>query len=182
MQRLLDDLLSYAQLSDNLPEPQEIDLNVIVNTAMTDLEILSKEKNASFEIGPLPKIKGISFQLYQLFLNLLSNALKFSKNTEPPFITVSSSEVSRDDLPKLTFSNTRKYHHITVKDNGEGFEEEHAEKIFEVFQQLKTSSGSTGSGIGLSIVKKVAQNHHGLVTAESTPTVGTTFHIYLPAD
>ncbi|HZB11791.1 MAG TPA: ATP-binding protein, partial [Chryseolinea sp.] len=124
-------------------------------------------------------IDGLSFQMHQLFLNLLSNSLKFSKGNEPPLITISYKTISHAELPEELLVKNRRYHQIIVTDNGIGFNQDQATRIFEVFHRLPSGNAS-GTGIGLAIVKKVIQNHDGLVIAEGRPGEGATFKIYLP--
>lgn len=146
-----------------------------------DLEVSISESNAKIISSKLPTIKGISFQLHQLFLNLLSNGIKFSKPNESPWINISSKIVSQADMPVELIVKNKPYYQITFKDRGIGFEREQASRIFEVFQRLKPAPYTRGTGIGLAIVKKVVTNHDGMVTAESEPNQGAAFHIYLPA-
>ena len=143
--------------------------------------MLTIEKNAIIEYDHLPTISGVSFQLHQLFLNLISNALKFSKNGIAPHITIRyrlllGSKIFniQEVKPFLT------YHEITISDNGIGFEQEYADKIFMIFQRLHAKSQFEGTGIGLAVCKRVVTNHNGYIKAESVPNHGATFTIYLP--
>ncbi len=126
---------------------------------------------------PLPVVQGFKRQLQQLFQNLISNALKYTQPQVPPRITIAASEATGAEagLPPGVA-----YHLITVSDNGIGFENEHADRIFQMFQRLHAKSDYTGTGIGLSIARKVAENHGGALVAESEPGKGATFKLYLP--
>jgi len=179
MQVLIDDLLSYSHITRENPLFEIVDLNEIVRNAKNDLEVIMQEKKATLLTDPLPVVKGVTFQLYQLFLNLFSNSLKFSKPTEPPRIEVRSRVVNSLSVPRQNTDTPTQFHHIAVQDNGIGFEPEFAGKIFEVFQRLHPRSIS-GNGVGLAIVKKVVENHEGFVFAESVPSEGSVFHLYLP--
>ena len=125
------------------------DLNIVMDAVLKDLELSISDKNAQLKIDPLPTINGIAFQLEQLFLNLLSNALKFSKLNEPPVITITSSELQGKEIPLGLSNDMTKYYKITVTDNGIGFPEEHSQKIFEVFQKVHSRRAFAGSGVGL---------------------------------
>ena len=129
----------------------------------------------------------IPFQLRQVLNNLITNAIKFAKANVAPQITITaitanSSEFTTE-IAKLTTAKLVKnkpYCHIAVKDNGIGFNPKYRDKIFEVFQRLHIKEDYPGTGIGLAIVKKIVQNHNGIITADSTPNEGATFNIYLP--
>jgi len=181
MQRLMEDLLIYSQFSHNDMVNEEVSLNHLLDAVKSDLEIKITETKALIISSDLPVVKGISYQLHQLFLNLLSNALKFSSPGKIPVIKIDSRIVSPAELPEQLIVRNKVFLLISVSDNGIGFEQEQADRIFEVFQRLEQASGQKGTGIGLSIVKKVALNHDGLVLAEGKPDEGATFKIYLPA-
>jgi PAS domain S-box-containing protein len=181
MQRLMESLLSYSRISNDDSAVEEVDLNDVLVSAETDLELVIQESNAIIRASTLPKIPGIPFQLHQLFLNLLSNAIKFSKPDQAPEVIISHRLASHESLaPELTI-NGRDYHQITFADNGIGFQSEQADKIFDVFRRLTPTNDLKGTGIGLAIVRKVALNHKGYVTAEGVPGVGAKFHVFLPA-
>jgi two-component system CheB/CheR fusion protein len=114
--------------------------------------------------------------------NLVSNALKFSNPDIPSHIIIKSSMVKGSELDSQHFSPEKNYCHITVKDNGIGFESHFNERIFGVFQKLHSKEVYEGTGIGLAIVKKIVENHKGLITATSELNKGATFDIYIPAD
>jgi signal transduction histidine kinase len=139
-----------------------------------------QEKNGVVENKGLPTLKVIPFQIQQLFNNLLNNALKFSKPEIPPRIVVYSDIVDVASLNLGFTTRVEKFCHISFGDNGIGFDPIYEKKIFEVFQRLHGRSEYGGTGIGLAICKKIVDNHHGMITAESRPDEGTTFHIYLP--
>jgi PAS domain S-box-containing protein len=181
MQKLMDDLLSYSQVSNDTSLFAEVDLNKVVLTVKNDLDLLIHEKAASLVIESLPVIRGVEFQWHQLFANLFANALKFSKPAEPPVITVKSSKVPGKEIPLGIVNDLREYFHITIADNGIGFDEQDSKRIFDVFQRLHSRSEFMGTGIGLAIVKRVVENHGGMITATGQPGVGATFNIYIPA-
>jgi signal transduction histidine kinase len=109
--------------------------------------------------------------LQQLLQNLISNAVKYSKDDVPPEIRITSDQSQR---------HGRLYHSIKISDNGIGFEPEYADKIFQMFTRLHGNAEYSGTGVGLSIVKKVVENHDGLIEVESNPGEGSTFKVYLP--
>jgi PAS domain S-box-containing protein len=181
METLIEDLLSYSHVSNDTSKLEKVDLNKILISAKGDLEIAITEKHAIIKSDRLPQVSGISYQLHQLFLNLLSNSLKFSKEDEPPEISIKAQTIKGPDIPgEQLQQGTNKYHHISVSDNGIGFHHEHTDRIFEAFQRLHPKHAFSGSGIGLAIVKKVMENHNGIVSAEGNPAVGATFHLYFP--
>ncbi len=175
MSQLINDLLSYSQLTTKPSAFKNIDLEDLVQQVLSDLEAAVTEKNVTISVGELPQVKGDGVQLRQLFQNLISNSLKYSKEEADPVISISSSSVQKE-INVITSS----FHLIEVADNGIGFEQQHVERIFKVFQRLHGRSEYPGTGIGLAIVQKVVENHQGYITAESEPGKGSTFKVYLP--
>jgi PAS domain S-box-containing protein len=180
MQQMVDDLLSFAVISNNKAF-ERVSLNQIVDKVLTDLELKIRDKNATIEVGDLPDAKVVSAQFEQLFLNLISNSLKFSKEDVPPLITIHSSYPNKDEIKALGLLPRTKYLKITVTDNGIGFEPEYANKIFGMFQRLHGKVDYEGSGIGLSVCKKIVENHGGIIKAMGHLNVGATFEIIIPA-
>lgn len=171
MGRLIDDLLLYAQLSVVPPMKEPVDLNENIAQVIDDLEVSIQESKASIVVSDLPVVDGYKGQLHQMFQNLLSNALKYRKPDVPLVVEISSRPHQYGDI---------QYHLIEVRDNGIGFEPQFAEKIFQLFQRLHGSNPQSGSGVGLSTVKKVVDNHRGIVWTESTPNNGASFCVLLP--
>jgi len=171
MGHLIDDLLLYSHVTQRPLETENVDLNLKVQNALEDLELDIAEKKAAIHIEKLPMVRGYRRQLQQLFQNLISNAIKYSKKDVPPHIEISAREVREED---------RAFHLITVKDNGIGFEPEYADKIFQMFTRLHGKHEYSGTGVGLSIVKKVVENHNGFIRVESEVGEGSVFRIYLP--
>jgi PAS domain S-box-containing protein len=172
MGNLIDDLLLYSHVSHRPHETELVDLNEKVQRVLEDLDLDIEEKSAIIHVGKLPVVKGYRRQLQQLFQNLISNAIKYSKADVPPCIEIAAQEVEKAN---------KRYHIITVQDNGIGFAQEYADKIFQMFTRLHGKAEYSGTGVGLSIVKKVVENHDGFIEAESAPNLGSTFKIYLPA-
>jgi light-regulated signal transduction histidine kinase (bacteriophytochrome) len=180
MGALIDDLLLYSHISQRPVEMEEVDLEQKLSKVLEDLELDIQEKNAIISIGALPKVKGYRRQLQQLFQNLVGNALKYSKPGVAPLITVQASIVPGDE-PSIGQNGSRtKYHLIEVTDNGIGFDPAESERIFQMFQRLHGNAEYRGTGVGLSIVKKVAENHNGKIEAEGRPGEGAIFKVYLP--
>ena len=181
MTELIKAVLNYSRLSRTGVELTDVDLNLIIEQLQTDLELLIQEKGARIVSEKLPVIKGIPLQLSQLFLNLFTNALKFSER--PPVITirvvpVTPEESQEADLPKQDSDFLK----ILFSDNGIGFEQQYANRLFSIFQRLHSSDSYAGTGIGLALCKKIVENHGGAITVESEPGKGTTFFLYFPYD
>lgn len=180
MNTLINDLLNYSTLSNKEVVYEEIDLSSLLNHIQDDLELMIKEKNAIFDLESLPTIKGIRFQINQLFYNLLNNALKFSGQTGPSLIKIRCAQLAdgeRTEFPMLTQAS---YYKIEITDNGIGFDPQYSERIFGVFQRLHLRHQYSGTGIGLAICKKIVQNHKGHIYALSAEGKGTTVVIILP--
>jgi PAS domain S-box-containing protein len=177
MSDLIQSVLTYSRLSKTGEDFVETDLNKILAEVQTDFELLIKEKNAVVKSGKLPVIKANSLQINQLFSNLISNSLKFS--TEKPRISISSKIVKGKQINTLAEPD-QSFVQLIFKDNGIGFPEEFKEKIFNLFQRLHGKSEYSGTGIGLSIVKKIVEQHKGYISAESQDGEGATFTIWLP--
>jgi light-regulated signal transduction histidine kinase (bacteriophytochrome) len=180
MRKLIDNLLEFSRISLNNPPPQQISLEEILRRALDELDLKISETNATITVGDLPVIEGISSQLQQVFSNLLNNSIKFRKNDTPLKISVYSKKLSADEKTKYQLDPSGIWYLIVFKDNGIGFEQQYAAKIFQVFQRLQGKSEYPGTGIGLSICKKIVTNHKGLIFAESNPDEGSTFFIILP--
>jgi signal transduction histidine kinase len=181
MQLLIEAFLNYSRLDNNSLEFEPVDLNDILEEVKQNLGDIIEEKNASIEKTKLPVINGIHIQLHQLFINLLSNALKYSKPDVTAHIIISAKQVKGRDTGIPALEQDAGYWKIMVKDNGIGFEPKYSEKIFEVFQRLHNKDKYAGTGIGLAICKKIALTHKGAITAEGIPDAGATFNVFLPA-
>ncbi len=172
MGNLIDDLLLYSHVSQQPLEMESVDLNEKMEQVLEDLELAISEKKAVLNIANLPVVKGYTRPLQQLFQNLISNALKYSKKNISPQIDISHQLISEDGKP---------YNLISVKDNGIGFNPEYADRIFQMFARLHGKSEYSGTGLGLTIVRKVLETHNGFVRVQSTPDEGSTFNVFLPA-
>jgi PAS domain S-box-containing protein len=173
MAALVDDLLSYSHLSQRPREKERIELNHKVQLVLDDLELEVEQKKATIIVGELPVVHGYRRQMQQLFQNLISNSLKYSKSDVSPHIEINATEVIENGKP---------FYLIAVSDNGIGFEQQYADKIFQMFARLHGKSQYSGTGLGLSIVKKVVENHKGFIRVESIPEEGSIFGVYLPVE
>jgi signal transduction histidine kinase len=182
MRLLVDDLLEYSHVSFNPAQNEEIDLNEKIALILVDLDMQVKEKNASVNVAPLPTIHGFRRQIQQLFQNLISNSLKYSKPGVDPVIDITSKEVKGSESGfKVGMADQEKlFYQIELKDNGIGFEPQSAEKIFGMFQRLHGNNEFSGTGIGLAIAKKVVENHHCYIKAEGEEGKGATFRLLIP--
>ena len=139
-----------------------------------------QENNAVIRSSSLPVLDVIHHQVSQLFSNLIINAIKYRKQGTAPVITIDAEIVTGEEIPAEPGLTNDKYWKIAVKDNGIGFEQQYAEKIFDLFQRLHSKTEYEGTGIGLALCKKILQNHGGGIQATSEPGIGSTFNIYLP--
>lgn len=170
MQKLLDDLLQYSRTSSQEIEIQEISLNKVLNDVINDISPKISESNAQININidnDTDLIEADEIQIYRLFENLISNSIKYQEKGSQPIINISS-------------KHDRKYNSISITDNGIGFKQEYAERIFQQFQRLHGKSEYEGTGIGLAIVKKIIERHQGKIAAQSKLGKGSTFTVSLP--
>jgi signal transduction histidine kinase len=173
MHILIEDLLVYSEVSQLSPEKEEVNINDIIKQVLEDLDFSIQQKKAVITISSLPILRGNKRQLQQLFQNLIGNALKYGQKEKQVQISITAS---------VTENNGLNYHLIKITDNGIGFEQQYADKIFDIFTRLHGKSEYNGNGVGLSIVKKVVENHGGSVKAESNTNEGSTFSVLLPAE
>ena len=128
----------------------------------------------------MPTINVIPFQIQQLFVNLISNSIKYSKSEVTPVIDVTTKIVTGKDIPVSLMDNDKSYYEISFTDNGIGFEHQHATNIFTLFYRLHSNKEYSGTGIGLTICKIIVENHKGYIIAQGIPDVGSTFTLFLP--
>ena len=182
MRILIDDLLQYSRTTKTEKVFEECDLNQLLDNVKIDMAQLIEEKKAKIQYQSLPQLKVISFQIQQLFSNLINNSLKYSKLEIAPEIKILCQKVIATDEERLPKNSKEKFYKITFIDNGIGFEQEYAEKIFVLFNRLHNKNDYEGTGIGLAICKKIVENHRGFIFGEATPNVGAIFTIYLPEE
>jgi PAS domain S-box-containing protein len=181
MRELVDNLLEYSRANRGTHTFTSIDLKKIFALVQQDLELKIAETQTTIEVnGDLPVIDGIPTEMRQVFTNLLSNAIKFRKPDMPVAINVSVSLLTEAEKQKHNLSSGSRFFRIEVRDNGIGFEMQDSYKIFEIFQRLHSKAVYPGTGIGLSICKKIIENHNGVIFADSIPESGSTFTLILP--
>ena len=180
MRALIEDLLTYSRASSNEKKFRNTDLNKILEEVKEDLKEELEQKHAQIETTTLCRVNIIPFQFRQMIYNLISNSLKFSNSSRSPYIKIRSEIASGAKLNNEKLLGDTVYCHITISDNGIGFEQQYNEKIFEVFQRLHTQEKYKGTGVGLAIVKKIVENHQGTITAKGEVDKGASFDIYFP--
>ncbi|MBP1222455.1 sensor histidine kinase [Flavobacterium sp. 1355] len=180
MRELINSLLTFSRATLLDRKFESVDLNSIIDDVKEALRENLLEKNAVIITDFHDKAKIIPFQFVQLMENLIHNAIKFSQPDLPLKVTIKSRLVSGADIQIEKLSKEVNYCHISFGDNGIGFEPQHNEKIFGVFQKLHGRDLYEGTGIGLAIVKKIVDNHNGYVDAMGEPMKGVTFNIYVP--
>lgn len=180
MRQLIEDLINYTRI--NIPEKlyKKSDVNQLLKKTLVDLKDILNEKNAIVNLEPIPQVKVMASQFQQLFTNLIVNSIKYSKEDVAPVITIASETPTDEEVAAVGGRSDVNYIKITVSDNGLGFSNENAEKIFNPFFRLHSKDKYRGTGLGLTLCKKIASNHNGFIKAESKINVGTVMIIYLP--
>lgn len=179
MRVLIDDLLQYSRTNKSDALFAEIDLNTVLEEVKSEFSETIEDNRATINALKLPVIKGISYQIHQLFANLIGNSIKYKKPDEDPTITITYELVKTKEDNILDESHSQ-FHKIVFKDNGIGFEQEHAEKIFLLFNRLHGKAEYPGTGVGLAICKKIISNHNGYIKAIGAPNEGASIIIYIP--
>ena len=178
MHNLIQSMLALSRLSNPADGFTDVDLNVVLANCQSDLELVIRERNARIESDVLPSVFASAFQMGQLFANLINNALKFSN--ERPVIRITCSRVSGREIEQHEADRDKAYWCVSFIDNGIGFDSKYKDKIFGLFQRLHPQHEFTGTGIGLSIVKRIVDRHHGFVEASSELGQGARFTVWLP--
>jgi len=173
MQKFIDTLLQYSRTKTDEKIFVIKNLAEIFEEAQSQLAETAEEKNATIEINPMPDVPIIPHQFLQLAQNLLANSLKYARENVPPIIKINAEET-------LLPSSMEKGWKITIADNGIGFDEQYREKIFELFQRLHGKQEYEGVGMGLSICKKIVENHGGTIEASGKVNEGMTVTIFIP--
>jgi PAS domain S-box-containing protein len=181
MQGMIQDLLTYSKVARQNQSFEPVSLKEIFKQVLCDLELKIQEKQATITYDTLPVINAQPLQMYQLFQNLLTNALKFTRPQSPVIISVRCELASPAEIKEnpvlFPFIN---YYKIIVSDNGIGLEDEYVERIFALFQRLHGRSEYEGTGLGLAICRKIVEGHQGQIRATGTLGVGAEFTFYLP--
>ncbi len=180
MQSLINDLLSFSRHSMSTSDFKNTDLNVLARQAIGELEIEVEKSNARIHVSGLPEIWVIPGLMQQLFYNLVSNAIKFRKKSVTPEIHISAEKMKLTELGQHIKDNGKTpFYKITVTDNGIGFDQKYADEIFMVFKRLHSYHEFEGTGVGLSICKKIIEKHNGFIKAQSQLNSGSVFWIGL---
>lgn len=181
MQALINDLLRFSRQDIHSSDFIEADLNTVVHETLSELELEIQRTNAQVLVQELPRVSAIPVLIRQLFYNLINNAIKFRKKDTPPVIRIFSEKLNPTEFlgnfPKPLSTN---YYKICITDNGIGFDSKYAEDIFVVFKRLHSYHEYEGSGVGLSICKKIIEKHNGFIKADSKLNEGATFVVALP--
>ena len=189
MRQQLDDLLSFSHTNSAERKFEKTDLDVVIAEVKAELKNAIEEKHAIIETTELGHCNVIAFQFRQLMYNLIGNALKFSNPDIPPHIIIKSSVAKgsklinaylNDKVEQKKILPEKTYYHISIRDNGIGFKPPYSERIFGLFQRLHSKEEYSGTGIGLAIVKKIVENHNGIIKATSQLNEGALFDIYIP--
>jgi light-regulated signal transduction histidine kinase (bacteriophytochrome) len=180
MQNLIISLLNYAQASEKEIVLVRTDLNEVLEEAKINFNEYIQDIGVIIESDHLPTLKVIPDQFVQLFSNIIGNAIKYRKPQIQPVIKINSTMVSAGQIGPDLKTHVKKYTEINFIDNGIGFDQQFAPKIFELFQRLHPKSAYEGAGIGLAICRKIMTNHNGFISAQSSPGIGTKISIYLP--
>jgi two-component system, chemotaxis family, CheB/CheR fusion protein len=181
MTQLIQHLLDFASVTQPQILYQKIDLNEIFKIINNDFELLISEKKAVITKDKLPEIEGILFQMYQVFYDLISNSLKFSKKDVPPRIHISAKKLTKKKIKGYPDLNQNlHYYELIFKDNSIGFDQKYAQQIFAMFQRLDITGSYPGTGIGLALCKKIVRNYQGEIFAVGQRNEGSEFHILLP--
>ena len=180
MQMLINDLLNFSRQSISSSDFQKTDLNVLAREAIAELEIEVEKSKAKIQIDELPVVSAIPSLMKQLFHNLLSNAVKFRKRGVEPMVRIEAQKIREPGHSLPVNANGSKYYKISITDNGIGFDPKYSDEIFKVFKRLNSYHEYEGTGVGLSICKKIIEKHNGSIVAQSKPGQGSTFSFVLP--
>lgn len=180
MENLIKDVLQFSKLTHNSQEFVPVGLNDVVSEILTDFELVIEQKNALVSIGELPVVEAIPLQMSQLFGNLVSNALKYTRPGIRPEIDITAQTAGESEIRLHALDLKAAYIKIEVRDNGIGFSQEYAHQIFHIFQRLHSNEEYSGTGIGLAMCRKILQNHQGEISVSSQEGAGTAFSVILP--
>jgi two-component system, chemotaxis family, sensor kinase Cph1 len=182
MQLLIEDIMTYSKTGTMERIFEKVNLSLVIADIVNELKDTIQEKQATITPVDLPVISAIPFQVRQLFINLLSNALKFTKPGTPPVVTITCEIVAGGQINSEPILAEKLFYKISIADNGIGFEVEYTERIFDVFQRLHPAHKYPGTGIGLAICKKIMESHGGFIDAEAELGAGAVFNVYFPLE
>jgi len=181
METLMKDLIAYSRTNTGERKFEKVHLNKIVEEVKEGYRDELNENHGIIEATEMCEANIIPFQFRQLLNNLIGNAIKFSEPNKPPYIKIKSTVKKYSELNNSDLQAGKDYCHVTVTDNGIGFAPQYKDRIFEMFQRLNSKTEYKGTGMGLAIVKKIVENHMGIITATSELNKGAKFDIYIPA-
>lgn len=183
MQLLIKNILAFSRTSNNLSSFEYTDINALVNNVISDLEVYIEQKKAIINVINLPYLWVVPDQIRQVFQNIIINALKFSKNDIHPIVNIYGGFIKGIDIPGADAGKySKEYYGINIADNGIGFDSKYVDDIFKIFKRLHSNDEFEGTGIGLSIVKKIIERHNGYISVTSEEGKGSVFTIALPVD
>jgi len=181
MRTLIDDLLAYSRTTISERKFETTSLTLIIEAVKNDFKEIITAKQATIESDEMCDAHIIPFQFHQLMHNLIGNALKFSNPDRPPHIIIKSRKIKGSKVKDQKLLSEKEYCHITVTDNGIGFAPQYKDHIFEIFKRLHDKEKVSGTGIGLTIAKKIVENHNGVIIATGELNKGASFDIYIPS-
>ncbi|HEX2607585.1 MAG TPA: ATP-binding protein, partial [Flavisolibacter sp.] len=179
MKSLIIDILNYSKLSADTTHIECTELNEVLEELLTDFDLLIEERQAQITVDPIPCLMVNKGQIRQVFQNLISNALKFTRKDQSPVIHIHAVRVAEPHFESREDASGP-YCVISIQDNGIGFDEKYVSSVFSLFKRLNTAEQYEGSGIGMAIAKKIIEKHDGLITATSVVGSGSCFKILLP--
>jgi hypothetical protein len=180
MQTLLIDLVNYSRTIKGDKVFVATNLNKVLEEILQDLSSTIDDKKAIITVGNLPVIKVIPFQIKQLFINLITNSLKYSKEDIACEISISAKKVTEKEMQDYKIASKKDYYKIVISDNGIGFKQEYSDKIFLLFKRLETDPKYAGTGLGLAICSRIVENHKGFIKVKAKPNVGAKFYVFIP--
>lgn len=180
MQDLIESLLNYSRVDVAEIVLETTDLNVLYAEVRNNIQDLADEVKATIEVPHLPTLQVVPVQIQQLFVNLLSNSIKYCRAEVPCKITIGAEKAKPEEVKAFGGNPVKTYWKFTFKDNGIGFDQQHAKEIFDLFHRLHGKHEYAGTGIGLGICKRIVSNHRGYIDAIGVPGEGATFRVYLP--
>lgn len=180
MKQLINNLLDFSTVSNMVQTFHKVDICKVVDEAAAGLDLIVEETGTIIRCKDMPSVEADAQQLKQLFSNLIANSIKFRKPGQHSEIDIEATALPEPDVKKFGLPKDKKYFKIQVTDNGIGFEDEYASRIFKIFHRLHGKSEYPGSGIGLAICQKIVSRHNGVIYAENMKGQGARFSIILP--
>ena len=181
MRTLIDDLLRYSNTKNDENKFEHIGIEKLLAEVKEDLAENLEQKKAVIELSGSDTLNIIPVQFRQLLYNIIANSLKFSQTGIPVNIQISVQKIIASSVNNKDLVQGKEYHHIRIADNGIGFDQQYSGQLFGLFQKLHPATKFSGNGIGLTIVKRIVENHQGIITARGEPNEGAAFDIFIPS-